>query len=218
MRRLCLIIGFVAFWASASAQLNVELLHQLVAESKSEHERQAEARNNQTLTTGNEAVNKTSLTRLKEKYRDIQSRFKTLGVAISAAQIGIEAYPLVSDIITQQGIIFDICSSQPLFIPLAIEAEADLGDRAYKLLNYLYGLALVAGDLNQMKPADRKMLFSFVLTELRAIAGASRSLAAALSYATKKKATDALNPFSGFINQDRAIIDKIIDHAKQLGQ
>ncbi|WP_431293357.1 hypothetical protein [Pedobacter sp. P26] len=203
---------------SASAQLNVELLHQLVAESKSEHGKQSDARDNQGITTTNESINKTSLTRLKEKYRNIQSRFKTLGLAISAAQIGIEAYPIVSDIITQQGIIFDLCSSEPLFIPLAVAAEEDIGDRAYRLLNYLYGLALVAGDLNQMKPADRKMLFSFVVTELRAIAGASRGLAATLGYATKKKTYDALNPFSGFINQDRAIIDRIIERTKQLGQ
>lgn len=143
MRRLCLIIGFVAFWASASAQLNVELLHQLVAESKSEHERQSDARNNQTLTTGNEAVNKTSLTRLKEKYRDIQSRFKTLGLAISAAQIGIEAYPLVSDIITQQGIIF-------------VELQQKSRDLFMQLLffPYLYPARLVPEFYNPMLNAS----------------------------------------------------------------
>ncbi|PWS32665.1 hypothetical protein [Pedobacter paludis] len=218
MKRVLLIFGFLWCYSYASAQLNVELLHQLVAESKSEHEKQSDARNNQGLASTNESVNKTSLTRLKEKYRDIQSRFKTLGLAISAAQIGIEAYPIVSDIIAQQAIIFNICSSEPLFLPLAIETEADIGDRAYRLLNYLYGLALVAGDLNQMKPADRKMLFFFVVTELRAIAGASKGLAATLGYASRKKAADALNPFSGFINQDRAIIDRIIERTKQLGQ
>lgn len=212
---ILLLLGLVF---PSAAQLNVELLHQLVAESKSEHQRQAEARTNQGLTTTNESVNKTALTRLKEKYRDIQSRFKTLGLAISTAQIGLEAYPIVSDIIVQQGIIFDICSSQPLLLPLAVETEADIGDRAYRLLNYLYGLALVAGDLNQMKSADRKMLFSFVVTELRAISGASRGLASTLSYASRKKAMDSLNPFSGFINQDKAIIDKIMERAKQLGQ
>lgn len=209
-------VGICGFSFSGSCQLNVQLLHQLVAQSKSEHERQSEARNNQGAASANEAVNKTSMTRLKEKYRDIQSRFKTLGLAISAAQIGIDAYPIVSDIISQQQLIFEICSSEPLFVPLALATEADIGERAYGLLNYLYGLALVAGDLNQMKPSDRKMLFSFVLTELRAIAGASRGLASTLSYATRKKAVDGLNPFSGFINQDKAIIDGIISRSKIL--
>jgi len=218
MRRAVFLV-VVRFWSFpflGYSQLNVQLLHQLVSQSKSEHERQAEARNNQGMASANEAANKTSMTRLKEKYRDIQSRFKTLGLAISAAQIGIDAYPIVSDIISQQQLIFDICSDQPMFIPLAIATEADIGERAYRLLNYLYGLALVAGDLNQMKPSDRKMLFSFVLSELRSIAGASRGLASTLSYATRKKAADAMNPFSGFINQDKAIIEGIISRSKLL--
>lgn len=127
MRRLLTVAFFWCFPMLGICQLNVQLLHQLVAQSKSEHERQAEARNNQTVTSANEAANKTSMTHLKEKYRDIQSRFKTLGLAISAAQIGIDAYPVVSDIISQQHIIFEICSKEPLFIPWQLPQKLTSG-------------------------------------------------------------------------------------------
>jgi len=204
---------FIFFLLSASithAQLNVELLHQLVNDSQREHGKQSDARDRQAEATSNEGVNRTFLAKLKDKYRDIQSRFKTLGLAIDAAQIGFEAYPLIEDISGNQALVFELCKDDPVLIFLALDAEIDLSNQAYSLLNFLYGLALSSGDLNQMKPSDRKILFSHVLTELRRIAGATRGLASALLYSSKKKTLDAINPFSDFINKDKALIDDIL--------
>lgn len=208
MKQLFLILLVCLSLLSKSyGQLNVELLHQLVAESKEEYARQNMAKNKQALVSANEESNKNQLTKLKTKYRELKNRFNRLGIAIDAVQIGIEASPIVSAIIDQQSIIYAQASSNPILMVLAIEAEKDLSDRAHLLINYLYGLTLSIGDLNQMKASDRKILFSHVLTELRSIAGASRGLALSMIQANRKS---SLNPFASFINEDKRLVEEIM--------
>lgn len=210
MKRLIVVAVLLLFSGHSYAQLNVGLLHQLVGDSKTEHGKQSDARDRQAESTTNEEANKNLMIRLKDKYRDVQSRFRTLGLAIDAAQIGLEAYPLISDIAKSQGIIYDLCMDDPALSVLTIQAEMDMGDRAYSLLNFLYGLTLSMEDINQMKQSDRKMLFSHVLTELRLISGASRGLVVSLQYSSKKKVLKGLNPFSDFINTDKKLVDEIL--------
>ncbi|QPH40532.1 hypothetical protein [Pedobacter endophyticus] len=216
MKRLIVVAVLLLFSAQSYAQLNVGLLHQLVGDSKTEHGKQSDARDRQAESTITEEANKTLMIRLKDKYRDFQSRFRTLGLAIDAAQIGLEAYPLISDIAKSQGIIYDLCMDDPALSILAIQAEMDMGNRAYALLNFLYGLTLSMQDINQMKQSDRKMLFSHVLTELRLISGASRGLAVSLQYSSRKKVLKGLNPFSGFINTDKKLVDEVLGRLKSL--
>ncbi|WP_055132814.1 hypothetical protein [Pedobacter sp. Hv1] len=204
---ICLLLGM---FKSAICQINVELLHQLVAESKSEHSRQDQAKNNQALTSANEEVNRGQMVKLKTKYRELKNRFHTVGLAIDAAQIGLEASPVISEIIRQQGIIYQLANDNPLLIVLAIQTETDLADRARMIANYIVALALSIGDINQMKASDRKMLFSHALTELRLIEGASKGLAQSMMQAGRKK---SLNPFADFINQDTCIVDEIVRNA-----
>src|SRR5690606_6289306 len=52
---------------SGYAQLNVELLHQLVQHSKDEYERQTTARNRQAIASANEEVNRSKMDALKQK-------------------------------------------------------------------------------------------------------------------------------------------------------
>lgn len=192
------------------AQINVQLLHQLVNESKEEHSRQEGAKNKQTVTTANEEVNKSQMAKLKDRYRQLKSRFHTLGVIVDAAQIGIQAGPILSEIIQQQSIIYNQAARNPVLITLAIDAERDLAQRSKMLINYLFGLVITVGDINQMKASDRKILFNHVLTELRLIAGTSKGLAANMLYANRKEST---NPFYGFINEDKRLVDDIIRKA-----
>ncbi|MFD2964377.1 MULTISPECIES: hypothetical protein [Olivibacter] len=203
---ICLLFGL----QDAFCQLNVGLIHQLVAESKSEHSRQDEAKNKQAVTSANEEVNRAEMSKLKTKYRELQRRFHTVGLAIDAAQIGLEASPVVLEIIRQQNIIYQLASDNPVLIALAFQTEKDLADRARMLANYIAGLALSIGDINQMKASDRKILFSHALTELRLIEGASRGLAATMIQASYKR---GLNPFADFIDQDKRLVDDIIRNA-----
>lgn len=210
MKYFILFLILLGIVPEGSAQINVQLLHQLVAESKSEHSKQEEAKNKQAITSANEEVNRSEMSKLKTKYRELQSRFQTLGLAIDATQIGLQAAPVITEIIQQQSLIFQQAGNDPLLILLAYNAEMDMADQAYLLSNYLYGLAISFGDLNQMKSSDRKILFGHVLTELRRIAGASRGLAATMYYASRKKALQSINPFADFINEDKRLVDDIL--------
>ncbi|RZM26793.1 MAG: hypothetical protein EOO88_15690 [Pedobacter sp.] len=208
---LLLVVSF-----QSKAQLNVELLHQLIGNSKTEHGKQSDARDKQAVSSANEETNKILMVRLKEKYRDIHSRFKVVGLAINAAQIGVEAYPLLNDIALSQGKIYEMCKDDPVLLVMAIQSEADLADRSYSLLNFLYALSISIEDINQMKPSDRKLLFSHVLTELKVIAGSSKGLATSLQSSSRKKILDGLNPFSDFINTDKKLVDDILRKTQQL--
>jgi len=208
MKRLFTLLGLLlGFLPDVFCQLNVQLIHELVSESKSEYSRQDEAKNKQAVTSANEEVNKSQMNKLKIKYRELNNRFHIVGLAIDAAQIGLEASPVVSEIIRQQNIIYHLAGNNLILIALAFQTEIDLVDRAKMLGNFIAGLALSAGDLNQMKSSDRKILFSHALTELRLIEGASRGLAISMMQATVKT---SLNPFQNFVNQDKQLVDEII--------
>ncbi len=216
MKKLSFLFAFFLFSSHSYAQLNVTLLHQLIGNSKTEHGKQSDARDRQLAITTGEEVNKTLMAKLKTNYRNIHSRFKTLGLAIDAAQIRIEAYPLIEDIAQSQEAIFRFCKNDPVLSVLAVQAEMDMGERAQGLLNFLYGVAISIGDINQMKQSDRKVLFSHVITELRLIAGSSRGLTTTLQYSSRSKVIKEINPFSDFINTDRALIERILQRTEIL--
>lgn len=209
---------FATITSQVHAQLNVELLHQLVQHSKDEHSRQQTARNRQAVTSANEEVNRSKMDELKQKYRRLQSRFHTLGLAIDATQIGLQAAPIITEIIEHQKTIVRLAGDDPLLIAMAYQTEMDIADRAYMLSRYLYALAISIGDLNQMKASDRRLLFGHVLTELRRIEGTSRGLAANMYYTNRKKMLESMNPFSEFVNRDRQLVDNILSKLKQIRQ
>jgi len=209
--KLLLCLSFLVLLAHhCFAQLNVELLHQLVAESKSEHERQSGARDKQAENTATEEVNKTAMSSFKSKYRDIQSRFKIIFGALDAVMIGEQAIPIINDILAKQEIIFSLAINDPVLAILAVNAEVEMGDNAYRLLNYIFALALSYDDITAMKPSDRNLLFKDILTQLRAIAGSSYALAANLNFYRNHQSSLFKNPFSDFINQDKDLIDEIL--------
>jgi len=211
-----LLLFFSLVTPKARAQTNVELLDQLVGESESEYDRQTQARTQQAAVSANEQVNKGQMTTLKTTYRNIQSRFHTLGLVIDAAEIGLEASPVVNEIVKQQEQIVSLAQKQPLLILLAANSEADLADQAQLLIDYCYGLVLSVGDVNQMKASDRKMLFSYVVSELRRIDGASRGLLASMYNFYNTLSGKSGNPFSGFVSQDKALVDDIMRNSKTL--
>lgn len=211
MKTVIIAIALIACFSSpAHAQLNVELLHQLVQHSKDEHSRQETARNRQALTSANEEVNRGEMGKLKTRYRELQSRFHTLGIVLQGLSMGIESAPIINDIIAQQRRIIGIASDHPEFALLALDTEKDMVDRAIQLGRYLTGLFVSIGDLNQMKASDRRILFSHVIAELRAISGASRGLANTMYYSTRRRLLQSMNPFADFINEDKRIVESIL--------
>lgn len=201
---------------SQKKALNIAGIHQLVADSKSEYDRQNQARDKQVITTANEQANKTMLARLKNKYRDLQERYHALGTVISAANIGIQATPMLNHIIRNQASIYQMAYSNPMLIGMAYQTEIEFVSKARSLVNYLIGLSASVGAINQMKASHRKILFDYVLTELNTIQAMSENLLNSMYYTNLVGGLRSLNPFQTYIDQDKELVQDIIRNAQFL--
>ena len=198
-----------------SAQVNVALLHQLVADSKREFAAQNTARDQQARSTGSSALNASQMERLKSLYRTNQSQINMLGTAVNVVQISSQALPLIVEISGLQTQIFSLCMHQPLLVPLALSSQLSIASRAQQLLRYCYGITLSIGALNQMRQSERAMLFSFVITELRSISGSLKGLEMSIRGVMAWFGSRTVN-FSNFSSRDKALVDDIILKIKQL--
>lgn len=210
MKRLIVIPIFFLLVQLGYSQTNVVGIHQLVDANKEEFERQKKARDNQALVNANEAVNRTQLEKLQVKYAEIQDRYSTLGTAISAARIGVDAYPLINNIINNQKAIIKEAGDNPILYAVAFESEKQFVQKANRLVNYMIGLVASIGDINQMKAGDRTILFNHVIVELRQIAAISRNLAMTMAFNTWQSQLKNATPFHGWVNKDKAIVEDIM--------
>jgi hypothetical protein len=196
--------------------LDIPALHQLVDESESENKLQVKARNQQALATANEQANLTLLEKMKGMYRTLQQRYNTLGTAIGLADIGIYATPMVSRIVSNQTQIVQLVQKNPALIAIGYQSALQFATQAKSLVNYVTGLSLSLGDVNQMKASDRKILFDYVISELSKIQDLSGNMLSMMQYSSLASLLRAANPFQNFIDADKSIGRDIIQNAKYL--
>jgi len=221
MKKILLSLCFVALLFRANAQqstLDIAGIHQLVAESTAENKLQVKAKNQQLLATANEKANETLLEKLKGTYRTLQQRYNTLGTAITVADVGIYAVPMVDKIIDYQEQIVALAEKNPALIAVGYQSEIQLAEKAKSLLGYVSGLILSYGDVNQMKASDRKMLFDYVIAQLSNIQQLSGNMVNMMQYSSLAALLRAANPFQNFINADVGISKHIILNAKYLSK
>lgn len=211
---LFMLLGKYLAEAQSISTLDVPLLHQLVGNSKTEHAKQTDAKTSQAKATANEALNRSLAQQVTSKYRTLQSRYAKMTIIFDAANIGIEAMPLVKDIIRNQQRIIVCVQKDPALAFLALQTETDFIKRTNSLVDYLLGLCLSIGDVNQMKASDRRILFNFVIDELRSISFVSGGLARSLQETAFK--TTGADPFLDYINQEERQVKDIIKKYKAL--
>ena len=219
--KIPLSIIFVLFGLTAFCQvstIDVIGMHQLIDESKSEHQKQVDAKNQQAVNTANEQANLSLLQKMKNMYRTLQQRYNTLGTAINIAEIGIYATPMVKHIIDYQAQIVQLVQKNPAVAILGYQTEIEFVKKAEALSGYVAGLILSLGDVNQMKASDRKLLFDYVLSELSSIQNLSGNMIGLLQYADLSSVLRALNPFQAYVDQDQSVIRDILNNAKYLKQ
>ncbi|MFC0513148.1 hypothetical protein ACFFGT_03015 [Mucilaginibacter angelicae] len=219
MKKLIVTFGLACATGLACAQkntLDIAGIHQLVDESIAENKLQVKARNRQALTSANEEANLTMLSKLKATYRALQQRYNTLGTAINIADIGIYASPMVSRIISNQEQIMQLVQKNPALIAIGYQSALQFAGKAKSLLSYVAGLSLSIGDINQMKPSDRKLLFDYVISELSSIQDLSGNMLSMMQYSSLSALLRAANPFQYFIDADKAIAGDILQNAKYL--
>lgn len=200
---LCLLFSSPVF-----GQLNVALLHQLVEDSKNEHERQSEAKTNQAKNAINEEVNRNLMGQVKEKYRTVQERFAKLNLLIEAVGLAVTAEPLVRSIIDHQEQVVFYCQNDPMVIPLALETEKLFVQQSYSLMNYLIGLMASISDLNQMKVSERRLLLQHVLQELWSINRLSRATSQTLESHIRHKSGGS--PYPQYLKEASGTVDEIL--------
>ncbi|WDF55883.1 hypothetical protein [Mucilaginibacter sp. KACC 22063] len=205
-----------AFSYGQGKVLDIPELLQLVSYSKSEHSLQTGARDKQATVTSTETANKTLLGKIKDMYRTLQNRYSILGTAISAANIGIEAEPMVNSITRSQSQLYQLAQKNPAIIALAYQTEIDFAEHSEMLIRYLAGLIISIGDVNQMKASDRKLLFDYVITELSNIEDMSNRLVRNVQFGTVASLLHHLNPFDDFVYEDQHMISSILSNAKYL--
>lgn len=196
--------------------LDIPEMDQLINDSKDEHKIQVSARNNQALVSANEAANMTLLEKLKNSYRTLQHRYNVLGSAINAAQIGLQATPLVDNIISDQYNIVDLADGHPALVLIAYQTEIEFVEKGQLLIRYIIGLSLSLGAANQMKQSDRQLLFNYIIFELNTIANLSRQTLNSMRFALVQGLFSSLNPFQSYINKDKAMVSQIITNFKAL--
>jgi len=201
---------------SQQKALNIPAIHQLVSDSKREYERQSRARDAQVVNTVNEQANRTLLAKLKNRYRELQSRFNIIGTAIDVLNIGTQAAPMVSQIVRDQYRLYELAGKNPYLLPLVFQSEIDLLEKSRDLLYYLTGLTASIGAVNQMKSSDRRILFDHVLNELSVLRNLAAAMVRSLEYESLSAMIKNANPFSQYINMDRTIVKDILENAKYL--
>jgi len=219
MKKLLILITLFCLRLPAMAQkstLDLPGMYQLIDESQDEHTKQVNAKNQQAINTANEQANVTLLDKLKGVYRTIQNRYNTLGTLISAADVGVYAVPMVNQIVSNQGQIIALAQKNPAIIALGYNTEIEFAEKAEALSGYVAGLILSYGDINQMKASDRKLLFDYIIQQLSRIQELSGNLLNLLQYSNLASVFKALNPFQAWIDQDKSMVNNILNNAKYL--
>lgn len=222
MKRFILLLLPLTFrlLPSSAQQSTIDIvgMHQLITESQDEYKLQVDARNQQAVNTANEKANLTLLDKLKNMYRTLQQRYNTLGTLITVADIGLQAEPMVKQIISYQSLIVQQVEKNPAVAILGYQTEIEFVEKAESLSGYVAGLLLSFGDVNQMKASDRKLLFDYVIQQLSVIQELSGNMLTLLQYNNLASVLKALNPFQSWIDADVGMAKNIIQNAKYLKQ
>ncbi len=198
--------------------IDVVGMRQLIDESKNEHKVQVDAKKQQAINTANEQANLTLLDKLKGMYRTLQQRYNALGTLIAVADIGLEAEPMVKQIVNYQALIVQQVEKNPAVAILGYQAETGFVEKAEALAGYVAGLTLSIGDINQMKASDRKLLVDYVIQQLSKLQELSGNMLILLQYNNLASVMKALNPFRSWIDADVVLAKNIIQNAKYLKQ
>ena len=219
VKLIAILVMCVFFSARLHAQqsvLDIAGIHQLISQSKAEHNKQVDAKNKQAVVTADEQANLTLIGKMQRLYRTLQNRYNTLGTAINLADIGITATPLVRHIVANQAQVIQLVEKNPAIAFLGLQTEIEFVEKAEALVGYVTGLTLSLGDVNQMKASDRKLLFDYVIVQLSIIQELSGNLVNTLSYSNLSTLLRSINPFQNFIDEDKNLAEDMIKNAKYL--
>lgn len=212
---LSIVLSLSAGVSKAQDYISYYLIHVGVDHTLKENGRQKDIKERQVLVGAGEELNRSQMSRFKSLYGKVIERLNKLNLLFDGAFMAVEAYPALASIVRSQQEIISEVQASPYLIPIAVQSETDFVRQAQSVIRYVTGLILTYGDINMMKPADRKMLLNHALHELRALNAISADLLTAIrniKLAEKLRKAE----IEMWINRDREIISDIINNANNL--
>jgi len=197
--------------------IDIVSLQTLVENNETEFDKQKATRDQAAVVMAYETTNRTILAKAKAKFVELANRYNSLGTAIDAANIGLQATPMVNNIVRNQAELIKLCEGVPAISILALQSEIEFVQRSKSLVSYLIGLSASAGVINQMKMTERRILFDFVISELNAIEFKSSKLVGMVRFYNNRELLRSVNPFQNWIDQDKKLAKDVIGNYKGLG-
>jgi len=216
MKKICLAILLLSCsFISRADYISYYLMHEAIDNTLGEERRQGKIRDEQVVVTTLEETNRAETGKLERTYGKIVSRLSKLGLAIDAAFLVQEAYPVLNSIITTQNRIIERVKDYPHIATIAVQSEIQIVKKAHSLINYMAGLMLSIGDFSGMKAGDRKLLLGHALSELKDINRFSFTM---LSTINGHIMTERLRrgQFDSWVNREKDVVIDIIHNAKKL--
>ncbi len=199
----------------SASYINYLMMNTAIKHTLDEYKRQKNIRTNQAVTTELEETNRVKLADFKEQYRKVAARLNSLGLLIDAGLLASQAVPLISSIRQSQQELIELLIEHPGLLLSTAEVEKELADKAVSILSYMVGISLTYGDLNRMKPADRKMLLNFARDELRALDAQSYRLLRSVEQSLQLR-QNGLSSFGRWENQEQKLVQEIISNVRKL--
>lgn len=199
----------------ATTYINYLMMNTAIKHSLEENSRQKQLRSNQATATGLEEMNREKLDSFRQLYRRVEARMNSLGLLIDAGILAEQALPLVRSIKTSQSELLLLLTGHPSLLLSAAEVEVELAEKAVSILGYMTGILLTYGEINRMKPSDRKLLLNFARDELRALDGQSYRLLSTLRRSLALKSS-GISSFSAWVNEDKKLIQSILNNVNTL--
>jgi hypothetical protein len=134
--------------------------------------------------------------------------------AIERAQKLAQAIKIIDDIMDYQDEIVGIVSDDPKLVVFAVNSQALIVKRATQLSKFIMLIPLQYNDWNVISDTDRKDMLNHIINELRVIRGNAYGLKHQLEWAKNYNYWSKLNPWQGYINQDKQLIEDILTNTK----
>lgn len=216
MNKLAIIFLLLLSFSSLAQtkQFDIPNVEAKVAQSKKLKTKHDDLRDNQIVSTATQTVAEGEGKKFKDKVRDIHARLIKIGGILRDAQKLAQALKIIDDILDYQGDIVGIAKEDPKLVVFAANSQKLIVKRATNLSKFIGLIPLQYNDWNVISDTDRKDMIEHIITELRVIRGNAYGLKNQLKYAKQYNYWSQLNPWQGYINQDKRLVDEILNNTK----
>lgn len=125
---------------------------------------------------------------------------------------------IIADIASYVQQALSLARSDPALLLVANSITAQMRTRATLLLNDVSSYILKDGNNVLANYSARDELLRKVIQELQILNGLAYGAWRAMYWAKERGIINSLNPFAGYINQDKTFVNQIIQNAKYLRQ